>query len=135
MRRANTALYAAIAAYTGAALAAPFPTLDGAATAALEAASRESRLFEYGGAILSCRDGYSFTAPDTSHSRDSFRLHIHVPEGCALAGIYHTHPGLGDAQGVSCEDVQTAIRLGVPSYIAVLADKATIVVAARSTAH
>lgn len=59
---------------------------------------------------------YSTVAPQTLH--DQFALRAQMPRGYQIAGIVHNHLG-GDWQGqqFSPEDLATASRMNVPSYI------------------
>jgi proteasome lid subunit RPN8/RPN11 len=95
------------------------PTLHEAARAALTAALPLSTQFEYGGALYVLDGCHGYTAPQTSGSEYHVDLRVNLPAGAALAGIYHTHPGLQE-QGrlFSPADVHTHDSLLVPSFIA-----------------
>lgn len=57
---------------------------------------------------------------------DSFGIRVRMSKGEHIVAIYHTHPGCTYADTsarFSPQDVDTAARLNVPSYIGVLADK------------
>lgn len=74
--------------------------------------------YEYGGAIARCAGAYVATAPVTSGDSAEIEVRVGLPAGCVLAGIYHTHPGIGeDSLLFSAHDVSVAMQLGVPSYI------------------
>lgn len=98
-------------------------TLDDAAKAALAEAVPLSAEHEYGGALYVKSDGcHGFTAPATSGSKYNVELHLTLPVGGHLAGIYHTHPGLPHQtpEKFSYNDVHVHVELDVPSYIGVV---------------
>lgn len=74
---------------------------------------------ETAGVILKTPDGsyqYSTLAPQALH--DKFEIHVMIPDGTTIAGIYHTHPGDDDdAKYFSQDDLNIARKLNVPSYI------------------
>ena len=99
-------------------------TLDQSAVAALDVAMPLSVEYEYGGALYVQKDGcHGFTAPQTSGSKYDLELHIVLPVGAHVAGIYHTHPGEGDVRRFSGNDVLKQRALRVPSYIGVVSTR------------
>jgi proteasome lid subunit RPN8/RPN11 len=98
-----------------------FGDLDTAARAALDAAVRLSREFEYGGLVIKCGDTYAFTAPVTNRSTVSVRYRYAYPSTCLIAAMYHAHPTDSRwASGESAADMDARKHLGVPSYILVI---------------
>lgn len=98
-------------------------SLDSAALAALAMAAPLSLRFEFGGALVNCAGAYYFTAPVTSDDERRIDFDARVPKGCTLAGLYHTHPGVGvEAAQFPVTDVEQARALNVRSYIAVAVD-------------
>jgi hypothetical protein len=116
-----------------------FTTMRQAAIAASAVAVPLTRQtgFEYGGLILKGPKGFSFTAPETSHSKGSldptliYRKYVpdlppivRKPQQSAIvkklrnAGVvsfYHVHPcdtGESDATYFSIDDMNTAVLLG-----------------------
>jgi proteasome lid subunit RPN8/RPN11 len=99
-----------------------YDSLEDAAVAALRAAAARSEKFEYAGAIVRSETGFFLTEPVTARDEASIRYAVHVPQGFALVGLYHTHPS-GDGSNVfSPTDVSQAKAFGVPSFIGVLDD-------------
>jgi hypothetical protein len=95
-------------------------TLDDAARAALAVAMPLTRRAEYGGAIFEIEGRYCYTVPVTSGHSHEVRFHAEGPAGARLAGVYHTHRRHDAAAWFSQADIETAKRLGVPSYIGVV---------------
>lgn len=92
-----------------------YATLDQAATAALIEAEALTDSYEAGGTIYHCSAGYIYVRPTTDHSKDSLSVSIYTLDGCALAGLYHTHPK-GDAR-YSITDINGACGLHTVSFI------------------
>lgn len=98
------------------------PSVQEAAVAGLLAAATSSRRVEYGGAIFQ-RDAHCFvhSVPVTNNLADRLGYVVSSPRGhLRLAGIYHTHTPGGHAQAFSAADVDTHLRLDIPSYIGTL---------------
>lgn len=113
------ALLATLAPTAGADVPGPqFASADLAAEGALSLALSLATRYEYAGGIIRCGDVYTYTEPQTSSDADGFRVRLRFPQGCTLAGIYHTHPQGKREALYSRADLMTACRLGVPSYIA-----------------
>jgi hypothetical protein len=77
---------------------------------------------EYGGAIYRDAAGrYCYSVPGRGKGDDSFTFRIVIPDGAALAGLYHTHPydGGKESDTFSPDDVKVADKLDVVSYIRV----------------
>lgn len=99
-------------------------TLDDAARAGVRAAFDVSIAFEAGGALLKCADGYYFSDPVSAGLTHHLEFRASVPKGCAIAGMYHTHPSpAGDYARFSVADVRMVRALSLPSYIGVAADQ------------
>ncbi len=79
---------------------------------------------EQAGIIFRRPDGqhvYSTVAPQTLH--DKFAIRALMPHGYQIAGIVHSHPGSDwDGQQFSPDDLATATKMNVPSYILFLKD-------------
>jgi|GEM_PF-2339962 len=99
-----------------------YVTLEDAAVAALRAAAAQSGEFEYAGALVRSDAGFFYTDAVTAHDDSKVRYAVRVPEGFALAGIYHTHPSGDGSRVFSPTDVQQAKSLGLPSFIGVMDD-------------
>lgn len=96
-----------------------FYSAQSAAEGALNDALEENPKREWAGVIYRCGDVFSYSRPQQGDEM-SFRIEVRIPKGCALAGIYHTHPKWTvDADTFSPEDRLVAKRLRVPSWIAV----------------
>lgn len=82
---------------------------------------------EVGGVIFNSGNCYTYSDPVVSNSDSSFRITVRADK--TIAGIYHTHPAsaFGDLDGFfSLEDIATAKRLRVPSFICVVGQKKII---------
>jgi len=98
-----------------------YATLDDAAVAALRLAMSVTPAYEWGGALFRCGQDYFPSLPVTSGDSEHVSFRIAQPSGCEVAGIYHTHPGDSEhANRFSADDVRTARRLKIPSYIGIL---------------
>jgi len=75
--------------------------------------------WEYGGMITRGPDGRACVSqPATSEHPTRIRLMYHLPEGHALIGTYHSHPGDDvNTYRFSGTDVVSACLLNKPSYI------------------
>jgi hypothetical protein len=98
-----------------------YETLEAAARGALAEALTRDPEVEHGGALLRCGDAYRATVPVTGEARD-FEFVLTLPAGCALAGVYHTHPSDNHSELFSPRDVSVARALRVPSFIAIAGD-------------
>lgn len=71
--------------------------------------------------IVRTAEGGYYATPVSRQQEGSFRLHVLLRPGETLAAILHTHPGTGviwDRSGeFSPDDVDTATRLRIPSYV------------------
>jgi proteasome lid subunit RPN8/RPN11 len=98
--------------------AAWFPDINAAALAALDSITDKQR--EYSGLLLKrVSDGtYSYTVP-VPGSEESFEVTAsYDPKQFSMAGIYHTHPGVGESTHYfSPADIDTARKLNLPSFI------------------
>jgi proteasome lid subunit RPN8/RPN11 len=99
-----------------------YDALEDAAVAALRSAAAQSEKFEYAGALVRSDAGFFFTEAVTARDEANIRYAIRVPQGFALAGIYHTHPSGDGSEVFSPTDVQQAKSLGLPSFIGVMDD-------------
>lgn len=95
------------------------PELDDAAAAALFAIAHER--FENIGLLYQDGAGFSRTPTQTRDQEGNVRGQFVVPHG-SLRGLFHNHPHLKGTNASSREkfsddDIEQAIKLGVPSYI------------------
>lgn len=74
---------------------------------------------EQSGIIYKNTDGqFAYSIPLTSARQDDFALRAQIPQGQALAAIWHSHPGKDSLAGYfSPHDIEMATKLNVPSYI------------------
>lgn len=97
-----------------------YSSADMAAIAALDSVEDIER--EHGGVLFKSSDGqyaHSVPAPGTGHN---FQLRARFnPKKYSLAGIYHTHPAADDSHLFSPDDIETARKLNLLSFIKVLA--------------
>ncbi len=81
---------------------------------------------ERAGVIIQNAAG-EYRATDPIKGRDdSFELHVRMVRGEYIVALYHTHPACTFPEKstvFSPQDVDTAQRLNVPSYIGVMTDK------------
>src|SRR6267142_2802439 len=64
---------------------------------------------------------YSTVAPQTLH--DKFAIRALMPKGYQISGIVHSHLGNdSDGQLFSPDDLQTAAKMNVPSYVRFIKD-------------
>lgn len=80
---------------------------------------------EWGGVVYSVGDEYFFTVAVTLRDPVSVSYRVALPHGGKLEGLYHTHPDATSAL-YSLEDVSTARRLGLPSFIGLVRMKETV---------
>jgi hypothetical protein len=73
-------------------------------------------------ALLRCGPRYYYTEAVTSEDRRSVSYSIALPNVCTLAGLYHTHLALTFSEFFSDDDVKTAQRYSVPSFMGLVAD-------------
>lgn len=102
----------------------PFFSLPDAAADAVSKIFGGNSGTEQAAVIFRRPDGshvYSTVAPQVLH--DKFALRAQMPAGYKLSGIVHSHPGDDDdGQQFSSQDLDTATKLGVPSYVRFLRD-------------
>lgn len=115
-----------------------FTAEQDAAHEALHLAAELSKEHEYGGVLIQCGAEYRYTTPVTSNSPTDVWYDVRYPRECRVAAIYHAHPAQyahnkvtlavdNQVRAHSKNDVATAKRLGVPSYIIVVATKEILV--------
>ena len=98
-----------------------FGSAEEAARAALSIAMARSEEHEYAGAIFRLKGRYFYSEPVTNGQRKGCVYDAEAPAGSRLVGIYHTHPPHELDEYFSAEDVLTAQRLRVKSYLGVVA--------------
>lgn len=100
-----------------------YESLNQAVLAALTEAqaAAKGRRGEAGGIIFQTEDGrYHYSRPENRLSRGgdgNFRSKVAVPAGSRPVAVYHNHPKQARDHLFSPADTETAIRLGLPSYI------------------
>lgn len=94
-----------------------FDTREQAQIAALR--SIRERKVETGGAILfnPASGQYAYTATVGQEDAAHFWAAVRVPAGWQLDSLYHTHPQGPQSSLFSEDDISTAQRLKVPSYV------------------
>lgn len=107
-------------------------SVQSAAEGALnDALSRDDQSREWAGIVYRCGDVYSYTEPQPGEA-ERFRITARFPKGCALAGLYHTHPGRAFGHTIPAHDKHVAATLRVPSYIGVVRDGSILLHVPRS---
>lgn len=97
-------------------IAAWYTDMDSAVVAAFD--SLQDANVEQSGMVFQNMEGkYSYSLPvPGGHNKFSMRARFD-PRQMKPAGIYHTHPGEGEASMFSAEDIETALKLKLLSYI------------------
>ena len=97
------------------------PSKDQAAITGLNNAAQQGNKLENGGAIFQNGDGqYCYSIPVSSKQGEHIQFNVTPPTGTKLAAIYHTHPDGLDSGSFSPDDVDTANKLKMTSYIKAL---------------
>lgn len=93
-----------------------FQTPDAAADAISQGFKGKN---EQAAAIIKRPDGtYGYSTVTPPQTETNFALRLQLPQGHALAGIVHNHPGTDSAgQVFSPDDINVANQLKVPSFI------------------
>jgi hypothetical protein len=83
--------------------------------------------------LLVCDHKYYATSPVTIYNDRHVDFIAKFPSACTLVGLYHTHPGPGEAGAQFAQtDIEQALALRVPSYIAVAQDASVRIYDPRS---
>jgi hypothetical protein len=98
-----------------------YQTMDEAAVAALRISASHSTSLEYGGCIFTDGTKFFHTDPASSGKEDNFEVACLAPPSMTFVGIFHTHPGIGFAEGVSGPDLVVANQMKKTSYVGLLA--------------
>jgi hypothetical protein len=98
-----------------------YQTMDEAAVAALRISASHSTSLEYGGCIFTDGTKFFHTDPASSGKEDNFEVACLALPSMTFVGIFHTHPGIGYAEGVSGPDLVVANQMKKTSYVGLLA--------------